>query len=243
LINSDSTQLEKNLVARDSFDGFLIASSLVDTTLTVRTEPLPDNNKSGVVYIVREGDTLSKLASAFGLKIATIKYANDMTNDVIRPGSKLTISARGNNVSAVAIAKKEAQKLALANRNTVTRDQSKNRTILVSTYAGKRGSSINGYPYGWCTYYAASRRNIPSSWGNAGQWLRSANSHGWSTGKQPQAGAVVVTGESFMGHVAVVEKVEGGKIIISEMNGPAGFGVVGLRSIPLDSKKIKGYIY
>lgn len=244
LIKADSVIVEQSISSRDSYDGFVVAPVSIDTTLTARVEPLPDNTETAVTYIVRQGDTLSKLAYAFGLKVSTLKYTNDLTSDMIRPGSKLSVPAKGRDVSQAQIAKKEQEKikLAAANRNTVAREQS--RQISVKTYqAGKRGTSINGYPYGWCTYYAASRRNIPNAWGNAGQWLRSASSHGWSTGKSPQAGAIVITSESWMGHVAIVEKVENDKIIISEMNGPAGFGVVGLRSISLDSKKIKGYIY
>ncbi len=97
------------------------------------------------------------------------------------------------------------------------------------------------FPYGWCTWYVASRKHVP--WGgNAGTWLYHARAYGASTGKTPQAGAIVVTGESRYGHVAIVEKVKGGQITVSEMN-YSSWGKVSSRTISASSSIIKGYIY
>jgi surface antigen len=100
----------------------------------------------------------------------------------------------------------------------------------------------NHFSYGYCTYYVASRRNIP--WfGNAGTWLSGARAAGFATGDIPQVGAIIVTSESVYGHVGIVEAVNGdGTITISEMN-YSGFARITSRTIPVSYSAIKGYIY
>ena len=102
-------------------------------------------------------------------------------------------------------------------------------------------SGGNHFPYGWCTYYVASRRNVP--WfGNAGTWLGGALKTGFSTGGTPQVGAIIVTSESRWGHVGIVEAIDGGNITITEMN-YVGFGRISSRTISANYGAIKGYIY
>lgn len=100
----------------------------------------------------------------------------------------------------------------------------------------------NHFAYGYCTYYVASRRNIP--WfGNAGTWLSGAKAAGFATGVTPQVGAIIVTSESRLGHVGIVEAVNyDGTITISEMN-YSGFARITTRTIPTSYGAIKGYIY
>jgi surface antigen len=60
---------------------------------------------------------------------------------------------------------------------------------------------------------------------------------GYATGSTPSIGAIA----EIPGHVMYVEAINGdGTIVISEMNGPAGFGVVGTRTISESSAR---YIY
>lgn len=103
-------------------------------------------------------------------------------------------------------------------------------------------SGNNHFAYGWCTYYVASRRNIP--WfGNAGTWLSGARGAGFATGSTPQVGAIIVTAESRYGHVGIVESVNSdGTITISEMN-YSGWNRVSSRTISTSYGAIKGYIY
>lgn len=100
----------------------------------------------------------------------------------------------------------------------------------------------NHFAYGYCTWYVASRRNIP--WfGNAGTWLIGAQGAGFATGNVPQVGAIIVTSESRWGHVGIVEGVNGdGTITISEMN-YSGFARITSRTISVNYGAIKGYIY
>lgn len=42
-------------------------------------------------YTTKAGDTVEKVAKKFGISVATIKWANDLTSDALEPGRKLTI--------------------------------------------------------------------------------------------------------------------------------------------------------
>lgn len=106
---------------------------------------------------------------------------------------------------------------------------------------GKAGAG-HKFPYGYCTWYVAQKRYVP--WGgNAGTWLYHAKSLGYQTGKAPRPGSIMVTTESrYYGHVALVEKVSGDTITVSEMNF-VGWGKVSRRTISAKSRAIKGFIY
>ena len=79
--------------------------------------------------------------------------------------------------------------------------------------------------------------------GNAGTWLYNARAYGAKTGKTPKVGSILVTSESWYGHVAIVESVNGnGTITVSEMN-YKGFAVKSTRTLSTSSTVIKGYIY
>lgn len=104
-------------------------------------------------------------------------------------------------------------------------------------------TGTRSFPYGYCTYYVAQKRNITWS-GNAIAWLSNAAAQGYAIGQTPQVGAIVSTAEGGRtGHVAMVDAVNGdGTITISEMNFK-GFGVISSRTIPISYGKILGYIY
>ena len=124
------------------------------------------------------------------------------------------------------------------NRLNAERQAREQRKILATkSYTTYRNSQTsyeeNPYPYGWCTWYVAQKKNIHTSFGDARYWP--VNS------KEPQAGAVVVTYESWRGHVAYVEAVEGDKVVVSEMN-YIGWGKTNTRVIDKNSRFIKGYL-
>jgi peptidoglycan DL-endopeptidase CwlO len=104
------------------------------------------------------------------------------------------------------------------------------------------GSGNGGYPMVWCNAaqdslvdnwgmynrecvsYAAWKRSaigrpVPGGWGNANQWPGSARAAGYSVDGSPRVGDVAVYMGGFYGHVGVVEAVNGGSIIMSDMNG------------------------
>jgi surface antigen len=100
----------------------------------------------------------------------------------------------------------------------------------------------NHFAYGYCTWYVANRRNIP--WmGNAIDWWPNAQAYGYAEGALPAVGAVMVTRESPIGHVAYVESVGGdGSWTVSEMN-YAGWNIVDNRTIHPGGVPLVGFIY
>ena len=97
-------------------------------------------------------------------------------------------------------------------------------------------ASSNRYTYGYCTWYAFNRRvqmglPVGTMWGNANTWAWNAGQAGYRVDHTPEVGAIVQNGGG-LGHVAIVEAVNSnGSITISEMNGPAGWNVIGWRTI------------
>lgn len=240
LISADNEILDKYLNAQSASDGFAMNTSSVSTALTARIEPLPDNTAGDVSYFVKSGDVLSVIAMQFDIKTSTLKYVNDLSSaDAIKPGMKLKIPKKGYEVSATQIAKKEAEKT----KKLATTKNATSSNATVNKVNIKPGSSSNGYTYGYCTYYVAIKRYVPGGWGNANRWFSSAQRGGYATGRAPAVGAIMVSGESWLGHVAYVESVNNnGTFTISEMNAK-GWGVRSSRTIRNDYGKITGFIY
>jgi peptidoglycan endopeptidase LytE len=99
----------------------------------------------------------------------------------------------------------------------------------------------DSFPYGQCTYYVATRREI--SWsGNANQWWQNARDIR-PEGHVPVAGAVAVFDYWPLGHVAFVERVDpDGSFLISEMN-HTGWARVDQRTISPSDPTLVGFIY
>ncbi len=207
-------------------------------------------------YIIGEKETLSEVAKNNNLHVASILEANNISPsnaDLVTPGTKILIPTEDISASNewivasnVRIEKEKAEaekkrqeelkkkKLALNNsRNVITRSTS-------GKSVGKN-TGTNLYPWGYCTWYVASRRNVPR-WGNAGSWLSNARASGYATGSEARPGAIFVSTESSVGHVGIVESVNGGMMTISEMN-YGGRGKYNTRTIPVNASQIRGFIY
>ncbi len=235
-INNSAKMLEKAILTSSYSSGFIYNPAPTDTQITARTEPLPDNSANSVYYVVRNNDTLSGIGWKFGVKIATLSYMNDLSNsDLIKPGVRLKIPVRGYEVPVALIAQKQ-QSIDAASAAAKAKVTAKKLAI-----SRPAGSIRNAYPYGYCTYYVATRRAIPGSWGNAGQWLSSARRAGWATGSSPSAGDIAVLRESIWGHVAYVESVDGDQMTLSEMN-VVGWGIRSSRTISIHNSDLKGFI-
>ena len=102
----------------------------------------------------------------------------------------------------------------------------------------------NGFPVGWCTYYVATKRNV--TWrGDAGYWYQNAAAQGYAVGPTPRPGSIMVTWESWAGHVAYVESVNAdGSWVVTEMNWVA-FDVIDQRTIRPGQlgQRLVGFIY
>jgi len=190
----------------------------------------------GVNYRVKKGDNLADIAKKFKAdKDKIIAFNSLPANGEIKEDEDLIIP--GGKIEAPPV--------------VTPIPTAGNSSIIARPYEsfgkvnGKRLASANGtghrFPFGYCTYYVAQVKNIPWS-GNAGTWLYRAKAYGYATGRTPRVGAVVVTSESWWGHVAIVESVKGGQITISEMN-YKGFGKKDYRVLASGSRVIRGYIY
>lgn len=205
------------------------AQSLTDTTNTSLLEELKPQKKhirqptkKITKYTVKENDTLSKISKKYHIKWERIYYKN------------LNI--------------KHPDTILVGQRIIIPRDSEKLKKRPIPTYAQKTDfkplkvaqnvSSDNGYNYGYCTWYVKNRRpDIPNSWGNADTWDDYAPSSGYTVGDTPKVGAIGVT-RAYM-HVVYVERIEGDKVFVSEMN-YAGWNVVSSRLAPITEFR---YIY
>jgi len=172
---------------------------------------------------------------------------------VLRHQDQQTHDQMATRLNDVQSARDEAAQVAartLAMRNTAQDAALKARASQVAAQANATtvvrnpggGSFPNHFSFGYCTYYVATRRYVP--WfGDAGQWWPNARAMGYPEGSTPQVGAIMVTRESAIGHVAYVESVNGNTFTISEMNYTA-WNVVDRRTITLGgSVPIVGFIY
>ena len=111
------------------------------------------------------------------------------------------------------------------------------RQAMIAAVAGRvapYGSYGNGYSWGNCTFYVASRIQVPGNLGNANTWDDYLGAHA-----EPLVGAIAQTDAGWAGHVAIVEGVDGGSVLVSEMN-YVGFNTISQRWAPVSEFK---YIY
>lgn len=220
-----------------SVQTLLWANDLKDESISVGQElivPAMD----GVVYTVKADDTVEALAEKYKSEAEKIVVFNDLElsglaegERILIPGGDLPETERPGYVAPVV--------------NPVYVGALTNNPM-VGVSAGNR------YAYGYCTWYVYNRRAdlgrpIGSYWGNATSWYSSAIAAGYGVGRDPQPGAIMQNsgGWSGLGHVAVVESIdyEAGTMTYSDMNGVAGWGNVGYRTITLEQAAGYNYIY
>jgi len=92
-----------------------------------------------------------------------------------------------------------------------------------SLYTGP-ASTTNTYDYGFCTFWAAKRREevgkpIPNNWGDAHTWDDRSKIAGYAVDHTPSLYTIMESDAGSLGHVAFVEKIGAdGSWTISEMN-------------------------
>lgn len=167
----------------------------------------------------------SEHSQEIGVKIdSTIKVERKTWDDIVseqlkRRDAQLLEAAR---IKAVEGAKKAEQ------AKVVQTPKPAPKVAQKAPIVARIASYANTYSPGYCTWFVASRRPVPSGWGNARNWLANARAAGWATGSTPRVGAIAWTGAGAMGHVALVVAVNGSQVTVQEMN-YAGFGVVSSR--------------
>ncbi|MBX4201707.1 LysM peptidoglycan-binding domain-containing protein [Candidatus Saccharibacteria bacterium] len=258
-------------------DSLVLSTPPSDSSILAKPQIVSTAQKSKkdiISYTTVGGDTVDSIAAKFGVSADSIRWSNNISGNNVGVNIKLAIPPVNGLVYTVkagdtpaSIAKKysadEGQVIALNDaeiNGLAAGDQiivPNGRIAAVVSY-GSYSSGIgagsfaaryggNGYDYGWCTYYVASRVSMPTNWGNANTWDNYAALSGWTVSRTPIAGAIAQTdGYSTIGtmHVAYVEEVsaDGTMMKYSDMNGIAGWGRVGYSGwVPIST--YEHYIY
>lgn len=188
---------------------------------------------AGIVYTIKEGDTLDSIASKYGSAAAEIADKNNLTARGVIAGTKIALPG------GVVPETERPEYVAPAPVQTYTYTPSYN------LYA----TSSNPMPYGWCTWYAWQWRfehgsPLPGGLGNARYWASQLAAKGYSVGREPAYGAVFVSPAGYYGHVGIVTAVNGdGTIEITDMNGVAGWGRVGTKTVSQSEWATYQFVY
>jgi surface antigen len=189
---------------------------------------------SGLSYTVQKKDTIDSIADKYKANKEKIIAFNELpANGDLEDGQEIIIPD-GQKEVTIPTAPTASSSSAIAARPYESFEVSGKKV-------GAASGNGHAFPYGYCTWYVAQKKNVPWS-GNAGAWLYNAKSMGYATGKTPKVGSIMVSSESWWGHVAIVESVRGNEFTVSEMN-YKGFAKKSTRTIVAGSRVIKGFIY
>ena len=181
---------------------------------------------SGALVHVLADETPTTFATRLGLDPSTILDFNALTSDgPLRGGTYLQVPLG------------TAPNGALISTRFVVADRG------VPQVAPNHAA--DGFPYGQCTWYVASRRAV--TWGgNAWVWWFAAAGTR-PEGHVPVQGAITVFRSGWAGHVAYVEHVNpDGSFVVSEMNyygNGGGWGRIDRRTISANDGSVMGFIY
>ncbi len=206
----------------------LISTDTVNTGDQLVIPPVP-----GIVVTTKASDTFESLAVKFSVDPQVIIDFNRLRNPQLTAGIQLVIPGGVGG----AFPPPPALYQLLANTGTKAFN-----AHVVGCCLGPYPAT--GFPAGWCTWYVATKRNV--TWrGDAGYWYYNASAQGYPVGPTPKVGSIMVTWESWAGHVAYVESVNpDGSWVVSEMNWIA-FNVINERTIKPGQLggKLVGFIY
>ncbi len=206
----------------------LISTDTVSTGDQLVIPPVP-----GIVVTTKASDTFESLAVKFSVDPQVIIDFNRLRNPQLTAGIQLVIPGGVGG----AFPPPPALYQLLANTGTKAFN-----AHVVGCCLGPYPAT--GFPAGWCTWYVATKRNV--TWrGDAGYWYYNASAQGYPVGPTPKVGSIMVTWESWAGHVAYVESVNpDGSWVVSEMNWIA-FNVINERTIKPGQLggKLVGFIY
>ena len=189
---------------------------------------------SGVKHITKTTDTIESIAKKYKADKEELIAFNKLpaVTDEVLEEKKILIIPNGEKAAPI----KPKPQVRSAGSKIVSSSKYSFTSSSVSA------SKSRQFPYGYCTWYVASRTYVPWN-GHAKSWLTNSRAYGFRTGNTPAVGTIVVTNENrWYGHVAFVEAVHSNSITVSEMN-YVGWGRKSIRTIPIGSSKIRGYVY
>ena len=208
----------------------LISSDVVATGDHIVIPPV-----RGIVVTTKGGETLHSLATKYKSDAQTILDFNRLRSPQLAAGTVLVIPGGVGG----AFPPPPAPFKALVQTGAAGGSF---HSVIVGCCLGPYPAT--GFPAGWCTYYVATKRNV--TWrGDAGFWYQNAAAAGYAVGSKPKVGAIMVSWESYLGHVSYVESVNAdGSWTVSEMNF-VGFDVISTRTIKPGElgSRLVGFIY
>lgn len=180
------------------------------------------SNKDIHTYTTQTNDTVSSIASQFGVSSDSIMWSNSLVGNILPAGKTLYIPPTNGIVytvktgdTAETIAQKyhsSADKITAFNDAEISGLRVGERIVVPDgkivvtpvytsySYAASGfawGSSAiygyNGYDYGNCTWYVATQIAVPANWGNAATWAAGARAAGWHVSSIPTVGAIAQT--------------------------------------------------
>jgi len=205
-------------------------------------------------YTTVNGDTISSIAARFNVTSDSIRWSNGLSGDTVAIGVALAIppvngivyTVQANDTpqtlaskysasadQIIAFNDAEISGLQVGEQIIIPNGQIQKTVYTTTSYGFAFGTSaiygFNGYDWGFCTWYVATKVTVPTNWGNANTWDNLAPLSGWTVSSTPRAGAIAQTDRGAEGHVAYVEEVsdDGSMIKYSDMNGLAGFARIG----------------
>ncbi len=266
-----STGLTESVAVTNQADSTKIMNAVApaDTAVIAKPQVVSTDVKTGgdiQTYVVQPGDTLPSVAAKFNVTSDSIRWSNELRSDTLRPGTELVIPPitgivytvligdtpdsiaqkfRANKDQLVAFNDGEVSGFTPGQRIVVPNGQKITAVADIGAFSPQYG--YNGYDPGWCTWYAASRVNVPTNWGNASTWDDRARASGWTVSQVPRAGAIAQRNGGW-GHVGIVEDVRQAadgswEIKYSDMNGLAGFDHVGYSGWVPAIGKYQNFIY
>jgi surface antigen len=260
-----------------------LAIAPADTTVVAKPQTVATkfaSSKDIKSYTVQGGDNVASIAAKFNITSDSVMWSNNLSGNSVNADTKLAIPPingivytvkngdtidnlsqkyRANKEQLVAVNDIELSGLKIGQQILIPNGVQPAPVFTARAIAAVYGP-YNGYDYGWCTWYAANRRNqmgnpVPGNLGNANTWAALAASFGIATGPSPRAGAVAMKHARAPGHVGVVESVNGdGSFWMSEMNSSGqasmadssprgGWGVVDWKLVPESSVGTYTFIY
>lgn len=216
------------------------ASSPADTSVVAKPQLVASalvSYKDIQQYTTVAGDTISSIASRFGISSDSVRWSNGLSGETVRASRTLFLPPAGTNgIVHTVLAGDTPDSLAArfsADKDLIVSVNDAEVSglrvgqkalipggVLVATSRGSSYSASgfawgtsaiygrNGYVRGYCTYYAASRVAVPANWGNARTWASGARASGWTVSSTPRPGAIAQTVRMHpLGHVGIVEEV------------------------------------
>lgn len=186
---------------------------------------------NGVLHEVKSDDTPESLAEHYESNSERIISFNDAEIDGLPTGEEIMVP--GGILPA-----SERPQDNTGSTYATTQQQTTQQNSVASSGFSPSYSGFNGYAPGYCTWYVANRISIPNNWGHARSWAANAQATpGWTVTNTPTAGAIAqrAGGWGGFGHVGIVEEVRGSEIVMSDMNGFAGFDSIGRGTAPASS--------